>query len=104
MKGTAVARRYAKALIDLATRNHTVAETGEELQQHLELLQSNVQLQTLLRNPGVAAEVKTNVLTAILEHRRSGHLTSPVRVNAAGFSRPQGRWPLPRPEPAPLRC
>jgi F-type H+-transporting ATPase subunit delta len=68
VKGTAVARRYAKALIDLATRGNTVAETGEELQQHLELLQSNVQLQTLLRNPGLAAEVKTNVLTAILAH------------------------------------
>jgi F-type H+-transporting ATPase subunit delta len=68
VKGTAVARRYAKALIDLATRDNTIAEMGEELQQHLELLQSNVQLQTLLRNPGLAVEVKTNVLTAILEH------------------------------------
>lgn len=67
MKGTVVARRYAKALMDLATRGDTVAETGEQLQQHRELLQTNLQLQTLLRNPGLDVEVKTKVLTAIFE-------------------------------------
>ena len=66
MKGTGVARRYAKALIDLATRDETVAETGEQLQQHLELLQTHVQLQTLLRHPGIDVAVKSKVLTAIL--------------------------------------
>jgi len=74
LKGTAVARRYAKALIDLATRDETVAETGAQLQQHRELLQTNAQLQTILRNPGIDVEVKTKVLTAIFERTQPAPL------------------------------
>jgi F-type H+-transporting ATPase subunit delta len=74
LKGTAVARRYAKALIDLATRGDTVVETGEQLLQHRELLQTNLQLQTLLRNPGIDVEVKTKVLTAIFERTQPAPL------------------------------
>jgi F-type H+-transporting ATPase subunit delta len=74
LKGTAVARRYAKALIDLATRDDTVAETGAQLLQHGELLQRNVQLQTILHNPGIDVEVKTKVLTAIFERTQPAPL------------------------------
>lgn len=74
MKGTAVARRYAKALIDLATRDDTVDETGAQLQQHRDLLETNVNLQAILRNPSVGVEAKGNVLTAILERTQPGPL------------------------------
>lgn len=67
MKGRAVARRYAKALIDLAVRDGVITEIGDQLQQHSELLQANADLHRVLLHPGVAAEVKSNVLTAILE-------------------------------------
>ena len=39
MKGSAVARRYAKALIDLASRDDSVAQTGEALQQAAEAIE-----------------------------------------------------------------
>ena len=74
MNGTGVARRYAKAMIDLATRDGTVAETGDQLQQHRDLFSSHTDLQVLLRNPGVAVEAKTNLLTGLLDRTQPGSL------------------------------
>lgn len=74
MKGRAVARRYAKALIDLAARDDMVAEIGDQLQQHRDLLQANDELQKLLWHPSIAAEVKINVLTDILERSQPAPL------------------------------
>ncbi|HEY7492046.1 MAG TPA: ATP synthase F1 subunit delta [Candidatus Tectomicrobia bacterium] len=62
-----MARRYAKALIDLAARDNRVAEIGEQLRQHRQLLDANADLQKVLYNPSVSAEVKGRVLTGILE-------------------------------------
>ncbi len=73
MKGTAVARRYAKALIDLARRDETVAETGEQLRQHRDVFRAT-DFQAIIRSPGVAVEVKTRVLTAILDRTQPGTL------------------------------
>jgi F-type H+-transporting ATPase subunit delta len=67
LKGTGVARRYAKALIDLAKRDGTVAEIGEQLRQHRALFNDTVSLQITLQNPGVASERKRQVLNAILD-------------------------------------
>ena len=71
MKGRAVARRYAKALIDLAARDDIVADIGEQLQQHRHLFQANAELQKVLWHPGIAAEVKTNLLLGILERTQA---------------------------------
>lgn len=73
MKGGAVARRYAKALLDLAERDDQVVEIGAQLQQHLELLQ-NDHLQGILWHPGVPVEVKASVLKAILEQTQPAGL------------------------------
>jgi F-type H+-transporting ATPase subunit delta len=67
LKGRAVARRYAKALIDLAARDGVIAEIGDQLRQHWELLQANAGLQKVILHPGIAAEVKSSVLTTVLE-------------------------------------
>ena len=61
-------------MIDLATRDGTIAETGEQLQQHRELFNANANLQSMLRNPGVLAETKTNLLTGILDRTQPGPL------------------------------
>lgn len=74
MKGTAVARRYAKAMLDLATRDDHVAEIGEQLQQHRDLFRSNAELQAVIRNRGILAEVKTKILTAVFEHTQPEQL------------------------------
>jgi F-type H+-transporting ATPase subunit delta len=67
LRGGAVVRRYARALIDLAARSDRVAEIGAQLQQHQELIRTNDELQRVLYNPGVNADVKAAVLRSILE-------------------------------------
>lgn len=67
MKGGAVARRYAKALIDLARRDGVVAEIGVQLQQHQGLLHANPQLQKVLDNPSVNTQAKIRLMTTILD-------------------------------------
>ena len=67
MKGGAAARRYAKALMDLARRDGMVAEIGTQLQQHQALLHANTQLQKVLENPSVNLQAKTSLVTTILE-------------------------------------
>jgi F-type H+-transporting ATPase subunit delta len=54
-------------LIDLAARDDRVAEIGEQLRQHRQLLDASADLQKVLYNPSVSAEVKARVLTGILE-------------------------------------
>ncbi len=67
MKGGAVARRYAKALLDLAARDDQVVEIGDQLHHHQALFQASEDLQAILWHPGVSTEVKTNVLKDILD-------------------------------------
>jgi F-type H+-transporting ATPase subunit delta len=62
-----VARRYARALIDLAARDQHVAEIGAQLRQHLDLIRTHTDLQRILYNPGVNADLKRDVLRGILE-------------------------------------
>jgi len=67
LKGGAAARRYAKALMELAKRDGMIAEIGAQLQQHEALLRVNVPLQRVLENPSINVQVKTDILTALLE-------------------------------------
>ncbi len=74
MKGRAAARRYAKALMELAKRDDQVADIAEQLQQHLDLLRSNANLQLLLNNPGIDAKVKADLLAAVLDRTQPSPL------------------------------
>lgn len=74
MKGRAVARRYAKALIDLAARDDRVADIGEQLRQYGELLQRNAELQSVLWHPSIAVDVKTNILMHIFDRSQPAPL------------------------------
>ena len=67
MKGGAAARRYAKALMELARRDGIIAEIGTQLQQHEALLRVNVPLQRVLENPSINVQVKIDILTTLLE-------------------------------------
>ena len=67
MKGRAAARRYAKAIMDLARRDGMVEEMGAQLRQHAQLLQMHGDLQRMLNNPSVDMQVKIHILAAILE-------------------------------------
>ena len=67
MKGGAAARRYAKALMDLARRDGIIAAIGAQLQQHQALLRANSQLQKVLENPSIDVQGKASIMTTILE-------------------------------------
>ena len=74
MRGGAAARRYAKALIDLARRDGLIAEIGAQLQQHQALLRENTNLQRTLENPSVPLQVKTGIMTTIAERAQPAPL------------------------------
>lgn len=74
MKGTGAARRYAKALADLATRDGKVAETGEELRAHCDLFNADANLKSMLQNPSVTQDAKTRVVSAILDRTQPSPL------------------------------
>ena len=74
MKGGAAARRYAKALIDLARRDGLIAEIGAQLQQYQALLREHTHLQKVLENPGVDIQVKTGIMTTIFERTQPAPL------------------------------
>jgi F-type H+-transporting ATPase subunit delta len=74
LRGTGAARRYAKALASLATRDGKVAETGEELRAHRDLFHADTNLKAILLNPSVAQDVKTRVVSAILDRTQPSPL------------------------------
>jgi len=74
LRGGAAARRYAKALMDLARRDGIIAEIGAQLLQHQALLQANTNLQKALENPGVDIQVKTGIMTTIFERTQPAPL------------------------------
>jgi len=67
LRGGAAARRYAKALMELAKRDGMIPEIGAQLRQHQTLLRANVNLQRVLENPSIDVQVKTSIVTALLE-------------------------------------
>ena len=74
MRGGAAARRYAKALMDLARRDGVITEIGAQLQQYQALLRENTNLQRVLENPGVDIQVKTGIMTTIFERTQPAPL------------------------------
>jgi F-type H+-transporting ATPase subunit delta len=74
VRGGAAARRYAKALMDLARRDGIIADIGAQLQQHQALLRGNTNLQKVLENPSVAIQVKTSIMTTIFERTQPAPL------------------------------
>lgn len=74
MRGTGAARRYAKALASLATRDGKVAEMGEELRAHCNALNADANLRSMLLNPSFTRPMKTRVVTAILDRTQPSPL------------------------------
>ncbi|PYQ42026.1 MAG: ATP synthase F1 subunit delta [Acidobacteria bacterium] len=68
--GEAAARRYARALLDVALEKGD-ADLRPDLEDLGQLYADNAQLRTMLLHPGVPAEKKTAVIAALLEGRPS---------------------------------
>ncbi|UHA75661.1 F0F1 ATP synthase subunit delta [Paenibacillus sp. 481] len=68
---TVVAKRYAKALFELAQERQAVAETEQQLKLIAELLHANRELKLLLTSPNVNLADKSSVLKGALQ----GHVS-----------------------------
>ena len=76
MTGQAVARRYAKALIDLAQEEGRVDEVGEEIAEMGSRFESSSELQNLMSSPGIAKKVKREILAEIIQRGGMSTLSS----------------------------
>ena len=75
MIGLVLARRYAKALIDLAQGEGVVAEVGEDLANIAVLFSENHDLINVFSDPTVSTKVKGEVLESVLEKSHIQELT-----------------------------
>ena len=74
MTGSVAARRYARALFDLAKQSglETLEKTGADMQSFASLAQESPELARLFRDPVFSAEEKQNVVAAIADRLETG--------------------------------
>lgn len=65
-----IARRYASALADVVLNQNEAQEVQKELQDWAELIQSNANLQEVIRNPTVPLDQKRAVLNQLIERAK----------------------------------
>jgi len=71
-----IARRYAKALINLAEKGNDLENTGEYLSKMAEVYTDSAELREVLSDTKISTELKQNVLKAIL-----GKINAPALVD-----------------------
>ncbi|NMM54363.1 F0F1 ATP synthase subunit delta [Paenibacillus aquistagni] len=77
---TAVAKRYAKALFELAQEKNTVLETEQQLEFVVQAITSNHDLQLLLTTPKIDMEGKMNVLRETFKDQTSDTVLDTVQL------------------------
>lgn len=85
-RGTVVARRYARALFQLAQAQGLVTETENQLKLIVDVLESDAQFRAFLNAPNITLEVKKQTLTNAL----SGQ-ASPIVLNTLSLLIERGR-------------
>jgi F-type H+-transporting ATPase subunit delta len=75
-RGTVVARRYAKALLELARERNAVAETEEQLKLVVNAVYDSAEFRTLLAAPNVPVAAKIEALRGAF-----GQAVSPIVLN-----------------------
>jgi F-type H+-transporting ATPase subunit delta len=76
MSATAIARRYADALADVALDRNAVDQIEDELGGFAELFRSSAELQQLFASPIVSQANKSKVLEALIARLKPGELTA----------------------------
>lgn len=79
-KETVVAKRYAKALFELARERGKVAEVEQELQAVSNALADNPEYVKLLEHPNIGASVKTSMLKQVFEGKVSEELMNTLQL------------------------
>lgn len=75
MSSGSLSRRYARALIELATEQSAVDAVGAELSAFTELFEGSAELQRTLDNPGFSIADRKSALVALLEKLGASVLT-----------------------------
>jgi len=75
MVNLSVARRYARALLDVASEGSSLEETSDQLSSFSKAVADSPELSDVLLNPGIARAQRTAVLEAIIT---SSKLAAPV--------------------------
>lgn len=75
MTGQRVARRYARALVELAEKANRVDTIGDEVERMAGLFDASPELRALMYSPGIAKGVKENVLNELLRRAEVSDLT-----------------------------
>ena len=65
MTTSALAKRYARAILELATEQKQVERVGKELSEFASMWKSSSELQNLFANPKFAADARKQVLTEL---------------------------------------
>ncbi|MCR8632320.1 MULTISPECIES: F0F1 ATP synthase subunit delta [Paenibacillus] len=68
---TVVAKRYARALFELAQEQNKIAAVEEELKAVVSVMQDNTDFEKLIKHPGLGAESKTALLKNVFESQLS---------------------------------
>ena len=67
MKGTIIAKRYAKSLLDLSLENKNSEQVNNDMVQLSEICANSSDLVSVLNNPTINAVKKTDVFNALFE-------------------------------------
>ncbi|HLG17846.1 MAG TPA: ATP synthase F1 subunit delta [Blastocatellia bacterium] len=72
MSVTAIARRYAEALADVATERNQIEQFDSELQAFVEMMTSSRELHGVFASPTISYDNKSRVLDALIERATPG--------------------------------
>ncbi|MBI5549622.1 MAG: F0F1 ATP synthase subunit delta [Deltaproteobacteria bacterium] len=72
MNPSSIARRYAKALFELAAEDGLLEQTGQELAALRQALEADPQLEVALRSPSTTREERTGVAEALVKGLKPG--------------------------------
>ena len=90
-----VASRYAKSLIDLSQEQGVLEAVKQDMEQFVGVLQSNKELQAVLRNPIVKQDKKENILDSLFATKIHASITAffhiMVRKGRAGILYPTAK-------------
>jgi F-type H+-transporting ATPase subunit delta len=77
-KETIVAKRYAKALFEIAKEKNFVAQVETDLQAIVQSIESHADLQKLLSHPNIDSTKKTELLTTLFQGKVSDVVLSTI--------------------------
>jgi F-type H+-transporting ATPase subunit delta len=80
MSDIVVAKRYAKALFEVAKEKGLISQVEEELKSVASAIKGNADLQKFLNHPSVGNSVKTDLLKQIFEGKVSEPVWNTLRV------------------------